>query len=60
MGDAEHGRRRAGAPFVDVQPRFGIYRDRRAETQTIYFENIEFWNAEPAGNPDWGVSPLAQ
>jgi len=60
MGDAEHGRRRAGVPFIDVQPRFGIYRDRRAETQTIYFDKIAFWNAEPAGNPDWGVSPLAQ
>ncbi len=57
MGDQEHGRRRNGVAFVDVQPRFGIYRDRRADTQTIYFDKIMFWNAEPAGNIDWGVGP---
>jgi len=43
MGDAEYGARRNGAPFVDTQPRFGIYRDWRAETQTIYFDKIMFW-----------------
>jgi len=37
--------------------RFGIYRDWRAETQTIYFEKIMFWNANPSGHPDWGISP---
>jgi hypothetical protein len=60
MGDPEYGRRRNGAAFIDVQPRFGIYRDRRAETQTIYFDKIRFWNTEPVGNPDWSVAPLPQ
>jgi hypothetical protein len=55
MGDAEYGARRDGLPFVDTQPRFGIYRDWRAATQTIYFDKIMFWDAEPAGHPDWGV-----
>jgi hypothetical protein len=44
-------------PFFKIenaQPRFGIYRDWRAETQTIYFDKIMFWNADPSGHPDWG------
>ena len=57
MADREYGARRNGAPFINAQPRFGIYRDWRAETQTIYFDKIMFWNADPAGNPDWSVSP---
>jgi hypothetical protein len=57
MADREYGVRRNGAPFINAQPRFGIYRDWRAETQTIYFDKIMFWNADPAGNPDWSVSP---
>jgi hypothetical protein len=60
MGDAEHGARRNGVPFVDTQPRFGIYRDWRAETQTIYFDKIMFWNAEPTGHPDWSAGPTPQ
>jgi Polysaccharide lyase len=57
MADRDYGVRRNGAPFINAQPRFGIYRDRRAETQTIYFDKIMFWNADPSGDPDWGVSP---
>jgi Polysaccharide lyase len=57
MADPDNGARRNGAPFINAQPRFGIYRDWRAETQTIYFDKIMFWNANPAGNPDWSVSP---
>jgi hypothetical protein len=53
MADSDYGARRNGAPFINAQPRFGIYRDWRAETQTIYFDKIIFWNAEPSGNPDW-------
>ena len=49
--------RRNGVPFINAQPRFGIYRDWRSETQTIYFDKIMFWNADPAGHPDWSVSP---
>jgi hypothetical protein len=55
MGDAEHGARRNGAPFINTQPRFGIYRDWRAETQTIYFDRIMVWNADPAGHAEWRV-----
>ena len=46
-----------GAPFINAQPRFGIYRDWRAETQTIYFDKIMFWNKDPSGHPDWSVTP---
>src|SRR6266446_3068521 len=45
MADSDYGARRNGAPFINAQPRFGIYRDWRAETQTIYFDKIMFWNA---------------
>jgi len=57
VADPEHGARRNGTPFINAQPRFGIYRDWRAETQTIYFDKIMFWNANPGEHPDWGVSP---
>jgi len=57
MADRDNGARRNGAPFINAQPRFGIYRDWRLEIQTIYFDKIMFWNADPAGHPDWGVSP---
>jgi hypothetical protein len=60
MGDSEHGARRNGVPFVDTQPRFGIYRDWRAETQIIYFDNILFWNVEPTGHPDWSAGSTPQ
>jgi hypothetical protein len=53
MADRDYGTRRNGAPFINAQPRFGIYRDWRAETQTIYFDRIMFWNADPTGHPDW-------
>src|SRR5262252_7233867 len=45
MADRDNGARRNGAPFINAQPRFGVYRDWRAETQTIYFDKIMFWNA---------------
>jgi len=57
MADRDYGARRNGAPFINAQPRFGLYRDWRAETQTIYFDKIMFWNADPAGHPDWNMSP---
>ena len=56
MADPDYGARRDGKPFINAQPRFGIYRDWRAETQTIYFDKM-FWNTDPAGHPDWGVNP---
>ncbi len=60
MGDSEHGARRDGRPYIDQQPRFGIYRDWRAEPQTIYFHRIMFWNADPSGHPEWGAAPMPQ
>jgi hypothetical protein len=57
MADRDYGARRNGVPFINAQPRFGIYRDWRAETQTIYFDKIVFWNKDPSGHPDWGVGP---
>ena len=57
MADRHYGARRNGAPYINAQPRFGIYRDWRAETQTIFFDKIMFWNADPAGHPDWTLSP---
>src|SRR5207244_122501 len=52
MGDPVYGARRSGRPVANAQPRFGIYRDWRAETQTIYFDRVMFWHAEPSGHPD--------
>jgi len=57
MADRDYGTRRNGTPFINAQPRFGIYRDWRAATQTIYFDKSMFWNADPSGHLDWGVSP---
>ena len=57
VADPDDGARRNGAPFINAQPRFGIYRDWRAATQTIYFDKIMFWNSDPEGHPDWSVSP---
>jgi len=28
-----------------------------SELRSIYFDKIMFWNADPAGHPDWSVSP---
>ncbi|MBV8538238.1 MAG: heparin lyase I family protein [Alphaproteobacteria bacterium] len=56
MGDPQQGFRRDGRPVVNTQPRFGIYRDWRAETQTIYFDRIVFWDADPTGHPDWIIA----
>lgn len=53
MADPSNGAMRDGKPFINAQPRFGIYRDRRPETQTIYFDRILFWNQEPGAQPDW-------
>lgn len=60
MGDAVNGARRDGVPIANVQPRFGIYRDWRAETQTIYFSGIRFWGADPSASGDWGVGAIPQ
>ena len=58
MGDPQDGARRNAMPVVNAQPRFGIYRDWRAETQTIYFDQIMFWHADPTGHPAWAAGPV--
>jgi hypothetical protein len=55
MGDPKQGVSENGLPIVNVQPRFGIYRDGRAEIQTIRFDRIMFWTVDPQGHPDWAV-----
>jgi hypothetical protein len=57
MADPDYGVRRNGAPLINAQRRFGIYRDWRAKTPTFYFNKIMFWNADRTGHPDWSVSP---
>jgi hypothetical protein len=56
MGDPVDGLRRAGAPYVNVQPRFGLYRDRRAEPQGIDLRDLAIWTRDPDGDPAWGVA----
>jgi hypothetical protein len=57
MGDPLDGARRHGVPIANAQPRFGIYRDWRVETQSIYFDQIMFWHADPNGHPAWAAGP---
>lgn len=55
LGYVDHGyRNRDGRPFIDVQPRFGIYRDALPDTiQSIDFADIKFWSSDPSGDPSW-------
>jgi len=59
LGYLDHGvRDAAGKPVVDTQPRFGLYRDALPETQAIDFDDIAFWQHNPAGDPAWaGIAP---
>ena len=59
LGYLDHGVRDAGGkPVVDTQPRFGLYRDALPETQAIDFDDIAFWQHNPAGDPAWaGIAP---
>lgn len=61
LGYQDAGRRdKDGKPFVDAQPRFGIYRDALIDVnQTIDFADVAFWDAAPAGHPDWAGITLA-
>lgn len=42
-----------GRPIIDVQPRFGIYRDSIDVSQTIEFADIAFWSEMPFDHPQW-------
>ena len=59
LGYLDHGVRDAtGKPVVDTQPRFGLYRDARPESQAIDIADIAFWRQSPAGDPAWsGIAP---
>ena len=56
MGDPVDGARRADGAYVDVQPRFGIYRDRRAEAQGLALRDVAVWTGDPSGSPEWGLA----
>ncbi len=55
LGYLDHGMRdQNGHPFIDTQPRFGIYRDALADVvQSIDFADIQFWSTDPSGDPAW-------
>lgn len=66
LGYSDHGKRTTdGRPYVDAQPRFGIYRDvlpeklRPESIQSIEFAEIAFWNRNPADHPAWKSIDLA-
>jgi hypothetical protein len=54
LGYPRYGVQREGHPFIDTQPRFGIYRDALADlVQTIEFDDVAFWDIKPTGHPAW-------
>lgn len=55
LGYLDHGMRdRDGHPFIDAQPRFGIYRDTLPDVmQSIDFADIKFWSTDPSNDPAW-------
>lgn len=54
LGYPRYGTVKDGKPFIDTQPRFGIYRDALPDvSQTILFDDIAFWTQDPAGHPGW-------
>lgn len=54
LGYPRYGTMKDGKPFIDTQPRFGIYRDALPDvSQTILFDDIAFWTQDPAGHPGW-------
>ena len=55
LGFLDFGKRDAeGKPFVDTQPRFGIYRDvLPGAVQAIDFADLRFWDADPSTDPRW-------
>lgn len=62
LGYPRYGTMKDGKPFIDTQPRFGIYRDALpGVSQTILFDDIAFWSQDPAGHPAWsGVASQGQ
>lgn len=59
FGYPSYGVRRDGRPYVDTQPRFGVYRDAVPQPQQVSFDAIAFWADSPAGHPIWaGIAPI--
>ncbi|OCJ07436.1 hypothetical protein A6U86_10330 [Rhizobium sp. AC27/96] len=61
LGFLDHGMRdQDGHPFIDTQPRFGIYRDTLPDvTQSIDFADIQFWSTDPSSDPAWSKSTVS-
>lgn len=59
LGYRDQGMRdKAGRPFINAQPRFGIYRDALPDNiQSIEFADIAFWHSDPSGDPAWSSVP---
>jgi len=55
FGYVDFGKRLVdGTPFIDAQPRFGIYRDALpGQVQAIELAELLFWDADPAGDRRW-------
>jgi len=59
MADRDYGARRNGTPFINAQPRFGIYRDWRADPDDL-FRQDHVLERGPVGTPGLGCeSPAA-
>jgi uncharacterized cupin superfamily protein len=43
-------------PDIDLRVTAQGYVRKDGTPQTIYFAKIMFWNADPAGHPDWNMS----
>jgi Polysaccharide lyase len=57
VADRDYGVRRDGAPSsTHSRGSAFIVTGARRPTRSMY--KIMFWNADPSGHPDWGVSPL--
>ncbi|MFK0164143.1 heparin lyase I family protein [Rhizobium sp. NPDC090279] len=61
LGYLDHGMRdQDGHPFIDTQPRFGIYRDSLPGiVQSIDFADIKFWSTDPSGDSSWSKSAIS-
>jgi len=57
MADRDYGARRNGAPFINAQPRLASIATGARRPRRSISDKIMFWNADPAGHPDWNMSP---
>jgi hypothetical protein len=59
MADRDYGARRNGAPFINAQPRFGIYRDWRRGDPDDLFRQDHVLERGPSGTPGLEHEPAA-